>query len=74
MTTGIKICFTSSHTVLNSSKLACSALRKSPIHNGVITIPIILEILALNIAAGRLPPAIDTITTEEETVEGRAAK
>ena len=30
--------------------------------------------IALNIAAGRFPPAIETITTEEETVEGKAAR
>ena len=36
--------------------------------------PIRPEILALKIAAGTLPWAIDTITTDEETVEGIAAK
>ena len=41
--------------------------------SGVIRIPIIPEILALKIAAGKFPFAIETITTEEETVEGRAA-
>ena len=35
--------------------------------------PIIPEILALKIAPGKLPLAIDTITTEDETVEGNAA-
>lgn len=44
------------------------------IQSGVINIPTMLEILALKIAAGRLPPAILTMTTEEETVEGKAAK
>ncbi len=33
-----------------------------------------LDILALKIAAGIFPLAIDTITTEEETVEGSAAR
>ena len=36
--------------------------------------PIKPEILALKIAAGILPLATDTITTEEETVDGIAAK
>ncbi len=48
--------------------------RKILIHNGVINTPSILDILALKIAAGILPPAIETITTEDETVEGKAAK
>jgi hypothetical protein len=47
---------------------------KSLIQNGVIKMPIRLEMLALKIAAGILPPAIDTITTEEDTVEGRAQR
>jgi hypothetical protein len=36
--------------------------------------PIRLEMLALKMAAGILPPAMDTITTEEDTVEGRAQR
>ena len=32
------------------------------------------EILALKIALGILPSAIETITTDDETVDGRAAK
>src|SRR5690606_30209823 len=44
------------------------------IQMGVINTPSRLEILALKIAAGKLPPAMDTITTEEETVEGKAHK
>jgi hypothetical protein len=39
-----------------------------------MNIPTILEMLALKIAAGRFPPAIETMTTEEETVEGKAAR
>ena len=46
----------------------------SPIQSGVITIPIIPEILALKIAAGIFPLAIETITTDDDTVEGNAAK
>ena len=44
------------------------------IQNGVIKMPIRLEMLALKIAAGILPPAIDTITTDEDTVEGKAQR
>jgi hypothetical protein len=44
------------------------------IHRGVMNMPIILETLALKMAAGRLPPAMDTMTTEEDTVEGKAAR
>ena len=36
--------------------------------------PINPEMLALKIAAGKFPFAIETITTEVETVEGNAAK
>ena len=36
--------------------------------------PINPEILALKIAAGILPLAMETITTDEETVEGNAAR
>ena len=42
--------------------------------SGVITIPIKPEMLALNMAVGRLPLAMATITTDEETVEGNTAK
>ena len=41
---------------------------------GVIKMPIRLDILALKMAAGILPPAIDTITTDEDTVEGKAQR
>jgi hypothetical protein len=37
-------------------------------------IPRILETLALKIAAAIFPRAIETITTEEETVDGKAAR
>ena len=48
--------------------------KNRPIHNGVMKIPIKPEILALKIAPGIFPLAIETITTEEETVEGKAAR
>jgi hypothetical protein len=44
------------------------------IHTGVIKTPSKLEILALNIAAEIFPCAIETITTDDETVEGKAAR
>jgi hypothetical protein len=44
-----------------------------PIQSGVIKTPIKLDILALKIAEGTFPFAIETITTEDETVEGSAA-
>lgn len=47
---------------------------KKLIHKGVRSIPIKPEILALKIAVGRFPLAIATITTEEETVEGKTPK
>lgn len=48
--------------------------RKSPIQSGVTNTPIRLETLALKIAAAMLPPAIETITTDDDTVEGRVAR
>ena len=56
------------------SKEPVFCLTNQPIQNGVTTIPINPEIVALNMAAGTFPFAIETITTEEETVEGNAAK
>ena len=44
------------------------------INRGVMKIPRILETLALKIAAAIFPLAIETITTEEETVDGKAAR
>lgn len=44
------------------------------IQSGVKTTPIKPEILALKIAAGTLPLASDTMTTDDETVEGSAAR
>ena len=57
-----------------TSKSPVAEAINSPTHSGVTNTPIKLEILALNIAAGMLPRAMETITTEEETVEGKAAK
>ncbi len=43
------------------------------IHNGVAIIPIKPDRLALNMAPGMLPLAIETITTDDETVDGKEA-
>ncbi|BFM45138.1 hypothetical protein CFS9_37790 [Flavobacterium sp. CFS9] len=45
-----------------------------PTQSGVTTTPIKLEMLALKIAAGIFPLAIETMTTEEDTVDGKAAR
>jgi hypothetical protein len=37
-------------------------------------IPMMLDMLALKIADGRFPPAMETSTTDEETVEGNVAR
>src|SRR5690554_845723 len=58
-------------SILKSPVVCC---KKRPIQRGVIIIPIKPEILALNMAAGILPFAIETITTDEDTVDGNAAK
>ena len=42
--------------------------------SGVIATPNIPEILALNIEAAIFPSAIETITTEDDTVDGRLAR
>lgn len=54
----------------NSPELAMKKLSQS----GVIKIPINPEMLALKIAVGKFPLAIATITTEDDTVEGRTPK
>ncbi len=46
----------------------------APIQMGVMNTPARLETEALKIAAGTFPRAIDTITTEDDTVEGKAAR
>ncbi|GAA6765542.1 hypothetical protein AAFH68_14780 [Flavobacterium sp. CGRL1] len=46
----------------------------NPTQSGVTITPIKLEMLALKMAAGMLPLAIETMTTEEETVDGKAAR
>jgi len=43
-------------------------------HNGVAMIPIRPDILALKMAVGKFPFAMATITTEEETVEGKTPR
>ena len=48
--------------------------KKGCISIGVAKIPISPEIEALKIAEGTFPLAIETITTDEETVEGKHAK
>ena len=48
--------------------------KKGCIRIGVAKMPIKPEIEALKIAEGTLPLAIETITTDDETVEGRQAK
>ena len=55
------------------SNSAALELINKPIHIGVIIIPNKPEMLALNMAPGILPLAIDTITTDEDTVDGSAA-
>ena len=54
----------------NSPDLAIKKL----IHSGVRMIPINPEILALNMAVGKFPRAIATITTDDDTVEGKTPK
>ena len=44
------------------------------IQNGVKIMPRMPEILALKIAAGIFPFAMETITTDAETVEGNVAR
>lgn len=51
-----------------------SEVMKNPIKRGVIKIPISPEIDALKIAEVTFPFAMETITTEDDTVEGRQAK
>ncbi|MNT48813.1 hypothetical protein D3C72_1856160 [compost metagenome] len=49
-------------------------IRKKLIKSGVIIIPIIPEIEALKIADVTFPFAMETIKTDDETVEGKQAK
>lgn len=51
-----------------------SGLNEKLINKGVITIPIIPEIDALNIAEVTFPLAMETITTDDDTVDGRHAR
>ena len=52
----------------------CRVDKKGAIQRGVIAIPMTPDMLALKIAAGTLPRARETITTDEVTVEGNAAR
>ena len=56
------------------SKSGCDFSSIVLIQIGVINIPMILETLALKIAAAMFPRAMETITTDEETVDGKAAR
>lgn len=58
--------------MFRSSDRSCFASTLRLRIRGVRRTPSIPDMLALKIAAGILPLAIDTITTEEETVEGNA--
>src|SRR5690606_8203412 len=57
-----------------TSKSPVAEAMNNPTHSGVTTTPIKLEMLALKMAAGMLPLAMETMTTEEETVDGKAAR
>ena len=59
--------------ILKKSKSPDFVMKKL-IQSGVIRIPINPEILALKIAVDKLPLAIATITTEEDTVDGNTPK
>ena len=74
-TTGKSICKTNFPMITDKPDISIpTALDKIRlIHNGVMNMPMRLEMLALNMAAGRLPPAMETITTDEDTVDGNAA-
>src|SRR5699024_293999 len=61
------------HTISPNAGVPVSE-RKKPSQNGVAATPIIPERLALKIAAGMFPFANETKITEEETVDGTAAK
>ena len=54
-----------------SPGLACKYML---IINGVINTPAKLETAALKIAEPILPPEIDTITTDDDTVDGKLAR
>ena len=67
------ICRNNFKSTSKNSKLALR-LRKKLNQIGVTKIPIIPERLALKIAVGKLPLARETITIEDETVEGRVPR
>ena len=73
--TGNMIFMINSRKVLPSSNEdSLFVSRTKLIQIGVSKIPRRPEMLALKIAPGIFPLAIETITTEEDTVEGRAAR
>src|SRR5687767_9483482 len=71
--TGISTCMVSFKKMSVGSKSGFS-FRKKLIQKGVSSMPSKLEMLALKIAAGKFPPATETITTDDETVDGKAAR
>ena len=73
-TTGASTCKQSLMMVSNNSAEPPVSSIKKLIHMGVIKIPMILEMLALKIAADKFPPAMDINTTDDETVDGKAAR
>lgn len=72
--TGISTCMNSLPMMVVVCSWAVPEDMNSLSQKGVIKMPMRLDILALKMAAGILPPAIDTITTDEDTVEGRAQR
>ncbi|MNX98648.1 hypothetical protein D3C86_1310650 [compost metagenome] len=62
------------NTTSDTSKVPEPDEKKISIQNGVKNTPMRLDILALKMAPGIFPPPIDTITTDEETVDGIADK
>lgn len=72
--TGAKILMINSKNTAPKSKLSPRASKNIPIQSGVTIIPINPEILALKIAPGILPLAMETMTTDDDTVDGSAAR
>src|SRR5690606_40993947 len=72
-TTGSKICKSSSKRISAKANVSLFAPKNKLIQSGVKKMPMTPDMLALKIAPGILPRAMETITTEEEMVEGSAA-
>ena len=70
--TGSTTCHSSCTARPQSCPLPALVCSTRLVSSGVIIMPSKLEILALKMAAGRLPPAMLTITTDVETVLGSA--